>query len=128
MSIRTLPGPRTFEKLLGNTLGWTLPGQAAFRVTRLDITGRRNVPAWSCEWYEVAAYYTRMGTDLASLEAVLKQWPGCVRTTVVAGYPALIRDSGWPGWSRRRGTAELRPQVLALIADIDGIPNDEGGW
>ena len=113
MSTRTLPLPAQFR----DTLAAVLPSMyGRITVTPRDKAGRK-CAAWSSEWYEVAAWFTAMGTPLDELEAALRAWPGCERTTQITGRPARIRDEDWPGWLRRQSRYSLRPQVLALIGD-----------
>jgi hypothetical protein len=116
MSTRTLPSPAQ----LRDELKYSLPGirlhGGYVQVTPQDREGRR-CAAWEAEWYEIAAYYIEMGRPLDELEAALKAWPGVIRTTQVTGYPAQVRDADWPGFTRRRGTDDLRPQVLAHVGD-----------
>jgi hypothetical protein len=113
MSTRTLGLPADLRHALTAALP---PMHGHIIVTPRDADGR-TCAAWSSEWYEVAAYYASMGTPLDELEAALRAWPGCIRTTQITGNPSRIRDEDWPGFARRKSRYALRPQVLALIGD-----------
>lgn len=114
MSTATLPRPSAVRDWIKDKLPRRFYGE--LQVTPRDKNGRR-CAAISAEWYEVAIWHANMGEQLDELEALLRDWPGCVRTTQVYGFPAQVRDPDWPGWRTRRDRARLRPQVLALIAD-----------
>lgn len=115
MSTRTLPYPSRLRDQLTDELPG-IRGNGSVQVTPRDRHGRR-CAVWDADFYEVAAYYVALGTPLDTLEAALRARPGTVRTTQISGFPALIRDADWPGFFRRRDRHDLRPQVLAMIAD-----------
>lgn len=116
MSTRTLPSPSQLRDQLKDELP-DIRGRGRVEVTPRDRDGRR-CAAWDAEFYEVAAYYVAMGTSLDRLEAALQARIGTVRTTQITGNPAEIRDADWPGFARRCDRQSLRPQVLAMIADM----------
>jgi hypothetical protein len=119
MSTLTLPGPARLRDQLTAELRMH-SGRGAITVTPRDRNGRQ-CSAWAADFYEVAAYYVGMGTPLDELEATLRARPGVVRTTQVTGYPAKIRDADWPGFVKRRDRELLRPQVLAMLADVEPV-------
>ena len=119
MSTYLFPPPREFAQQLGDHLGIQLTGTTGWRAIPRNKHGQR-CPRWDAEWFEVAAYFTDMGTSLTRMQELLAAEFGCVRTTTITGNPARIADEDWPGWTRRKNREDLRPQVLALFADPPG--------
>lgn len=117
MGTRTLPSPARYRDQLRAELA-AAGLHPAVQVTPRAEDGTRTA-AWTATFYEVAAYWPAMGTDLGELEAALTGRPEVARTARVTGYPATITGD-WPGWRRRRDRATLRPQVLAMARDPEG--------
>jgi hypothetical protein len=111
---------------LKHRLERVLPGQDRTLVVRVTPRDRahRKCAAWSADHYEVQAYYAVTSHDaLDVLEKALGEVPGVYLTTQVRTLAGRLRNTvtnpGWPAalGTSRRGLHELRPQVLALIAD-----------
>src|SRR5690242_5468234 len=82
----------------------------------------RKCPAYEADHYEVRAFYTTSDADsLDLLEEALREVPGVYVATQVrrVGGHNEVTNSEWPAaaGSARRGFHDLRPQVIALIAD-----------
>lgn len=99
------PAPAQYARQLSSRL----PGHPHVTVTPRDDWGRR-CPAYAVHTFEVAVYYTAMGTDLVTLADALERFPGVYRTVV--SHHGLMPDD-WP--IRYRDTRLWRPQVRGLV-------------
>lgn len=91
------------------------------QVTPRDRGGRK-CPAYEADHYEVRAFYTTTDADsLDLLEKALREMPGVYVATQVRRVRGRneVTNSEWPAAAGtvRRGFHDLRPQVIALIAD-----------
>jgi hypothetical protein len=103
-----------------------LPRQNGALVPVVRVTPRDSrhlkCAAYEADHYEVQAYYTTSDPDcLNRLQQALREVPGVTLTAQVlrADGRNQVSDSQWPAalGRRRRGFADLRPQVLALMSD-----------
>jgi hypothetical protein len=90
------------------------------RVTPRDRVERK-CPVYAADHYEVQAYYMTTDSDsLDLLEQAFRELPGVYVTTQVRGRGCNeVTNPDFPFrlGAGRRGLRELRPQVIALIAD-----------
>ena len=64
---------------------------------------------------------------IAALERLAKRWPPSLKLISMDGNLHVIRN-GDARYHLGEGRADGHVRQQAIIADIDGIPNDGGAW
>lgn len=125
MSAHRIGPPSVLKRRLQDSLPRQHGLNPVVRVTARDQEERR-CAAYAADHCEVQAFYTTTDPDsLDLLEKALRAFPEVYSTTQVRGR-GEVTNPDWPArlGVSRRGLRELRPQVIALIADA-GTPDGD---